>query len=270
VEEHGLEGFEFNDIDTFDFSDPAQYDRFDWSLYGAIINCGAYTAVDKAETLEGRAAAWKANAQGPALLARVAAEHNITLVHVSSDYVFDGTRELHDEAETFAPLGVYGQSKAAGDLAVANCPRHYILRSSWVIGEGHNFVRTMKTLSDRVANGELAQVTVVDDQYGRLTFTSDMAQAFFHLLDTGAEYGTYNLTSEGESASWYEIARTVFNLANHNGDKVQPVTTAEYYANANGSVSPRPEHSTLDLTKIKNTGYIPANWESKLEEYLNM
>ena len=101
VESHGLEGFEFNDIDTFDFSDPAQYDQFDWSLYGTIINAGAYTAVDRAETSEGRAAAWKANAQGPALLARVACEHNITLVHVSSDYVFDGTRELHDESEGF-------------------------------------------------------------------------------------------------------------------------------------------------------------------------
>ena len=112
VDAHGLEGFEFNDIDTFDFSDPAQYDRFDWSLYGTVINAGAYTAVDKAETAEGRALAWKANAQGPALLARVCAEHNITLVHVSSDYVFDGSRELHDEAEAFAPLGVYGQSKA--------------------------------------------------------------------------------------------------------------------------------------------------------------
>lgn len=129
VESHGLEGFEFNDIDTFDFSDPAQYDQFDWSLYGTIINAGAYTAVDRAETPEGRALAWKANAQGPALLARVAREHNITLVHVSSDYVFDGTRELHDETESFAPLGVYGQSKAAGDIAVANAPRHYILRS---------------------------------------------------------------------------------------------------------------------------------------------
>lgn len=135
VEEHGLEGFEFNDIDTFDFSDPAQYDRFDWSLYGTIINAGAYTAVDRAETPEGRPVAWKANAQGPALLARVAHEHNITLVHVSSDYVFDGTAEEHDEEEAFAPLGVYGQTKAAGDIAVANAPRHYILRSSWVIGE---------------------------------------------------------------------------------------------------------------------------------------
>ena len=270
VEEHGLEGFEFNDIDTFDFSDPGQYDWFDWSLYGTIINCGAYTAVDKAETPEGRVAAWKANAQGPALLAKVAAEHNITLVHISSDYVFDGTRELHDETETFAPLGVYGQSKAAGDLAVANCPRHYILRSSWVIGDGHNFVGTMKALSDRVAKGDLEQVTVVDDQYGRLTFTTDMAEAIFHLLAAGAEYGTYNLTSEGESVSWYEIARTVFDLANRNGDKVIPVSTVEYYANATGPVSPRPEYSALDLTKIKNTGYTPARWKETLKKYLNM
>ena len=135
--------------------------------------------------------AWKANAQGPALLARVAREHNITLVHVSSDYVFDGTRETHDESEAFAPLGVYGQSKAAGDIAVANCPRHYILRSSWVIGEGHNFVKTMMMLSNRVADpGDgLNEVTVVDDQYGRLTFTGDMAEAIFHLLDSGAAYG---------------------------------------------------------------------------------
>ena len=100
-------------------------------------------------------------------MARVAREHNIMLVHVSSDYVFDGSRELHDEAEAFAPLGVYGQSKAAGDIAVANAPRHYILRSSWVIGEGRNFVKTMMGLSDRVARGELERVTVVDDQIGR-------------------------------------------------------------------------------------------------------
>ena len=138
-------------------------------MYGTIINAGAYTAVDRAETAEGRPVAWKANAQGPALLAKVAGEHHITLVHVSSDYVFDGTAEEHTESEAFAPLGVYGQSKAAGDIAVGNAPEHYILRSSWVIGEGRNFVKTMMGLSDRVADGNdgLNQVTVVDDQYGR-------------------------------------------------------------------------------------------------------
>lgn len=270
VQEHGLEGFEFNDIDTFDFSDPGQYGQFDWSLYGTVINAGAYTAVDKAETDEGRVTAWKANATGPALLARTCAEHNITLVHVSSDYVFDGTRETHGESEAFGPLGVYGQSKAAGDLAVAGCPRHYILRSSWVIGEGHNFVRTMKALSDRVADpaDALGEVTVVDDQYGRLTFTSDMASAIFHLLDARAPYGTYDLTGSGEPASWCEIARMVFDLVNGNGDKVRPVSTGEYYVNAAGPIAPRPAYSTLDLTKIENTGYQPADWRESLKVYI--
>ena len=268
VESHGLEGFEFNDIDTFDFSDPKQYDRFDWSLYGTIINAGAYTAVDRAESPEGRALAWKANAQGPALLARVAREHNITLVHVSSDYVFDGTRELHDESEGFAPLGVYGQSKAAGDIAVANAPRHYILRSSWVIGEGHNFVKTMMMLSDKVANGDLPRVTVVDDQYGRLTFTRDMADAIFHLLDSNAAYGTYDLTGSGAVKSWAEIAREVFDLTNGNGDKVEPISTAEYFANAKNPVSPRPTYSALDLSKIEATGLKVPDWEESLKAYV--
>ena len=268
VESHGLEGFEFNDIDTFDFSDPAQYDQFDWSLYGTIINAGAYTAVDRAETPEGRALAWKANAQGPALLARVAREHNITLVHVSSDYVFDGTRELHDETESFAPLGVYGQSKAAGDIAVANAPRHYILRSSWVIGEGHNFVKTMMGLSGRVAKGELPKVTVVDDQYGRLTFTRDMAEAIFHLLGSDAADGTYDLTGSGAVRSWADIARGVFDLANGNGEKVEPISTAEYFANAKNPVSPRPTYSALDLTKIEATGLKVPDWEESLKAYV--
>ena len=122
AEERGLaEWFDYCDIDTFDLSDPAAYQGIDWSLYGSVINCGAYTAVDKAETPEGRVICWKANATGPALMARVCAEHGITLVHVSSDYVFDGTCELHPEDEPFAPMGVYGQSKAAGDLAVGGC-----------------------------------------------------------------------------------------------------------------------------------------------------
>ena len=264
VEEHGLEGFEFNDIDTFDFSDPAQYDRFDWSLYGTVINAGAYTAVDKAEAAEGRALAWKANAQGPALLARVCAEHNITLVHVSSDYVFDGTAELHDEEEAFAPLGVYGQSKAAGDIAVANCPRHYILRSSWVIGEGHNFVKTMMMLSNRVADpGDgLNEVTVVDDQYGRLTFTKDMADAIFHLLDSNAGYGTYDLTGSGAVRSWADIARDVFDQTNG------PISTKEYFRNAKAPVSPRPTHSALALGKIEATGYRAPDWEESLKAYV--
>ena len=260
--------FDYCDIDTFDFSDPAQYDRYDWSLYGTVINCGAYTAVDAAETPEGRVAAWRANATGPALLARTCAEHGITLVHVSSDYVFDGTRELHDEDEPLSPLSVYGQSKAAGDLAVALCPAHYILRSSWVIGDGRNFVRTMWGLSDRVAAGELPRVTVVDDQLGRLTFADQMAAAALHLLDARAPFGTYDMTGSGAVRSWADIARATFDAANGNGDAVAPVSTEEYYASARGPVAPRPAHSALDLSRLEATGFSPRDWEEQLGEYL--
>ena len=271
AEERGVaKDFDFCDIDTFDMSDPEAYSQYDWSLYGTVINCGAYTAVDKAETPEGRATAWKANATGPALLARTCAEHGITLVHVSSDYVFDGTAEVHDEDEPFSPLSVYGQTKAAGDIAVAGCPRHYIMRSSWVIGEGRNFVKTMKGLSDRVADPEdgLEQVTVVDDQLGRLTFTRDMAEAIFHVLGTHAPYGTYDCTGSGAVKSWADIARAVFEAANGNGDRVVPVCTADYYAEASGPVAPRPAHSALDLSRLEASGFHMPDWDSSLSLYL--
>ena len=271
AEERGIaSSFDFCDIDTFDMADPEAYSRYDWDLYGTVINCGAWTAVDKAETPEGRISCWKANAQGPALLARTCAEHGIRLVHISSDYVFDGTQELHAEGEPFSPLSVYGQSKAAGDLAVAGCPQHYILRSSWVIGDGHNFVKTMAALSDRCADPDdsLSQVTVVDDQLGRLTFTKDMAAAIFHLLDTHAAYGTYGCTGSGAVRSWADIARAVFQRRNGNADAVIPVTTEEYYASAKGPVAPRPHHSTLSLSKLESTGFRMPDWEEELREYM--
>ena len=272
--------FDFGDRGEFDFSDPADYAKIDWTLYGAVINCGAYTAVDAAETPEGRAAAWAANAQGPASLAKACAEHGITLVHVSSDYVFDGTREPHDEAEPLSPLSVYGQSKAASDLAVGGCPRHYLVRSSWVVGEGRNFARTMAALSDRVADPAdgLSRVTVVDDQLGRLTFTRDMAAAILWLLgyrdgdlepSAPAAYGTYDLTNSGPVESWADIARRVFERANGNGDAVVPVSTAEYYASAEGPVAPRPAHSALDLSRLEAIGFAPEDWTVRLGEYLD-
>ena len=266
AEERGVSGtFDFCDIDTFDLSDPDAYSQYDWDLYGTVINCGAYTAVDRAETPEGRLSAWAANATGPALLARTCAEHGMTLVHVSSDYVFDGTREVHDEGEPFSPLSVYGQSKAAGDLAVSNCPRHYVLRSSWVIGDGRNFARTMVGLSDRVADPDdkLERVTVVNDQLGRLTFTRDMAAAIFHLLDSHAPWGTYDCTGSGAVRSWADIARACFDAANGNGDAVVPVSTA-----ASGPVAPRPVHSALDLSKLEAAGFSMPDWEVELKEYL--
>lgn len=279
AEARGLPGFDYCDIDTFDLSDPAAYGGVDWSLYGAVVNCGAYTAVDAAETPEGRRACWAANAAGPALMARTCAEHGIALVHVSSDYVFDGTRPDHPEDEPFSPLSVYGASKAAGDLAAAGCPRHYVVRSSWVIGEGRNFVKTMKGLSDRCADPEdaLERVTVVDDQLGRLTFTRDMAEGILWLLgyregdvepSSPCPFGTYNLTGSGPVESWADIARRVFDLANGNGGAVEPVSTAAYYASAEGPVAPRPERSDLDLSKVRAAGFEPADWTERLAGYM--
>ena len=280
AEARGLPGFDYCDIDTFDLSDPDDYAKYDWSLYGAVINCGAYTAVDAAETPEGRKACWAANATGPALMARTCAEHGIALVHVSSDYVFDGTVGNHPEDEPLSPLSVYGQSKAAGDLAVAGCPRHYVVRSSWVIGDGRNFVKTMRALSDRVADASdaLEKVTVVDDQLGRLTFTDQMAEGILHLLgyrdgdvepSAPAPHGTYNLTGSGAVESWAGIAERVFDLANGNGAAVEHVSTADYYAAAEGPIAPRPEHSDLDLSKIRAAGFEPRDWEDELEEYVS-
>lgn len=275
------ETFDYCDIDTFDMSDPAAYDTIDWDLYGTVINCGAYTAVDRAETPEGRVLSWKANATGPALLARTCAEHGMTLVHISSDYVFDGTVEVHGEDEPLSPLSVYGQTKAAGDLAIAGCQNHYILRSSWVIGDGRNFVKTMAALSDRCADAEdaLSEVTVVDDQVGRLTFTSDMAAAIFHLLGyrdsavpvaAPAPAGTYNCTGSGSSASWAAIAREVFDLRCGNGEAVRPVTTEAYYAGTEGPIAPRPEFSTLDLGKLEETGFTMPDWRQSLASYMTV
>jgi dTDP-4-dehydrorhamnose 3,5-epimerase len=188
-------------------------------------------------------------------------------VHISSDYVFDGVAEEHTETEAFAPMGVYGQSKAAGDIAVANVARHYILRSSWVIGEGHNFVKTMMMLAKKVTEND-SSITVVNDQHGRLTFTKDMAEAIFHLLDSQSAYGTYNLTGSGRIASWCDIAQEVFALVGADTSRVKPVDTDEYMSNASGPVAPRPVHSALDLHKLASVGYVPQDWEQSLVAYV--
>ena len=235
-----------------------------WRDYETIINASAYTAVDRAETGDGRTAAWAANATGPAALARIATENGITLVHVSSDYVFDGTSDRpYVETDPISPLGVYGQSKAAGDNAVATAPRHYIIRTSWVIGEGHNFVRTMASLAERGIDPR-----VVDDQTGRLTFTADLAAGIHHLLNTHAPYGTYNLTGGGQPTTWADIARQVFALTGHDPARITGVSTEQYYATATEPVAPRPRNSTLDTTKIESTGYIAAVAEAALRNYV--
>ncbi|MGX5770697.1 sugar nucleotide-binding protein [Microbacterium trichothecenolyticum] len=235
-----------------------------WRDYGAIINAAAYTKVDLAETADGRADAWAANATAVAQLARVAAENSITLVHVSSDYVFDGAKDApYSETDPVAPLGVYGQAKAAGDIAAATAPRHYVVRTSWVIGDGSNFVRTMASLAERGVDPK-----VVDDQVGRLTFTRDIARGILHLLESGAPYGVYNLTGGGEPTSWADVAREVFRLGGHDPQRVTGVSTDEYFAGATTAVAPRPRNSVLDLTKIEEASFRVRPAFESLADYL--
>lgn len=249
------------DIDELDITNPESVANFDWSGIKVILNAAAYTNVDGAETAEGRVAAWKVNATAVSYLVRAALQNDLTLVHISTDYVFDGTQNPHSETEPFSPLSVYGQSKAAGDLVVSLLPRHYILRTSWVIGEGKNFVRTMLELGKKGVNP-----SVVADQVGRLTFTSELVRAIDHLLTTGANAGTYNVSNDGEAASWADITREIFRLAGYD-NSVTDVTTEDYYAGKAG-IAPRPLQSSLDLTKLRATDFSSRNWPEDLANYI--
>ena len=255
---------EFATHDDLDLTSPALASARHWRDYDTIVNAAAYTAVDAAETPDGRRDAWAANVAAVAALAQIATANGLTLVHISSDYVFDGTGERpYTEADPICPLGVYGQTKAAGDAIVATVPHHYVVRTSWVIGEGKNFVRTMASLAERGVDPR-----VVDDQTGRLTFTDDLARGIHHLLSTGAPFGVYNLTGSGAPVTWADVARRVFALTGHDPTRVTGVSTADYFASASAPVAPRPANSVLDLAKITTTGFTPADAEEALRAYL--
>ncbi len=253
---------EFVSKEAFDISDPAIISARRWRDYATIINAAAYTKVDDAETPEGRTQAWKVNATGVANLSKIANEYNLTLIHISSEYVFDGSEDEHDEDEVFSPLGVYAQTKAAGDIAASTAKKHYILRTSWVVGDGNNFVRTMKNLAEKGI-----QPSVVDDQIGRLSFTDDIAHCIKHILETTPEYGVYNVTSDGKPASWAEVAKAVYELSGKSASDVTPISTEEYFKDK-PQAAPRPLKSTLNLAKIKATGFAPRDWREALHNYL--
>lgn len=251
---------------TLDVTDAEAVAAWPWHEYAVVLNAAAYTAVDAAETAEGRRQAWAANATAPATLARLAREHGFTLVHYSSEYVFDGTVEEHVEDEPLTPLGVYAQTKAAGDLAVGLAPRHYVLRTSWVIGEGRNFVRTMQSLA-----GKGVSPSVVADQVGRLTFTDELVRATRHLMESGAAAGTYHVSNGGPAMSWAEVAQAVFERSGRSADDVTPITTEAYAAGVldrGEPFAPRPLHSAMSLDKIRATGFEPEDALVALERYL--
>lgn len=255
-------GSRFADIAELDITNRESVDNFDWSGIKVILNAAAFTNVDGAETAEGRVVSWKVNASAVGNLARVAHKYDMTLLHISSDYVFDGTNEPHMEDEPFSPLSVYGASKAAGDLVVSQLEKHYILRTTWVIGEGKNFVRTMLGLAEKGVSP-----TVVADQIGRLTFTNELVRAIDHLLVRNAPFGTYNVTNDGPLASWAEITRQIFSLAGFTELTVTDTTTAAYFAGKEG-VAPRPLGSNMSLDKLHATGFESRDWEDQLKEYV--
>lgn len=250
------------DSDVLDITNQLAVEQFDWTNIRLILNAAAYTNVDGAETPDGRIAAWKINADGVANLVALAAQKDMTLVHVSTDYVFDGSTEIHTETEPFSPLSVYGSSKAAGDLAVSLLPKYYLLRTSWVIGDGKNFVRTMLGLAEKNISP-----TVVADQVGRLTFTSELTRAIHHFLTNDAPYGTYNVTNDGKPASWADVARRIFKYSGYGKLQVTDTTTKEYFSSKAG-VAPRPLNSTLSLERLHSTNFESHNWEDDLRLYI--
>jgi dTDP-4-dehydrorhamnose reductase len=235
----------------------------DWAAYDTIVNAAAFTDVDGAETAEGRAAAWRANAAGPAALAAICRRTGSTLVHLSTEYVFDGrAAQPYPEDAPVAPLSAYGASKAAGDLVVQTVERHYLVRPTWVVGEGRNFVRTMLRLA---AKG--VEPAVVADQIGRLTFASDIAAAIVHLVASGAPYGSYHVTGGGEPASWADVARATFALSGHGDLRVTDTTTAEYFADKPHAAG-RPLNGVLDLSRAASVGVELPDWRGRLAEYI--
>lgn len=233
--------------------------------WAAVVNCGAYTAVDRAET--DVVEAWRANALGPAALAQATAAQRIPLIHVSTDYVFDGSKNgFYAEADPVAPLGVYGGSKEAGEQAVrTGNPRHLILRTAWVVSpHGSNFIKTMLRLAET-----RPELRVVNDQRGCPTSAADIAATLWQVTgrmtaSQQAPTGTYHFVNGGE-ATWCELARAVFEMAAARGyaaPKVEAIGTAEYPTPAR-----RPANSRLDVAKLRRDyGITPRPWRAAVED----
>lgn len=223
-----------------------------------IVNAAAYTAVDKAE--EDAEMAWRVNAEGAAAAARAAARLDVPLIHVSTDYVFDGTSDRpYRDTDPVRPLNVYGCTKLAGELAVTSiCARHRVLRTSWVFSElAGNFATTMLRLGN-----DRDRLRVVADQRGRPTYAGDLARVIVSLLDdangSGVGWGTYHL-SGGEAVSWYEFAVRILSSAQDAGlvrrkPAIDAIATSDYPTRAR-----RPMNSVLEPSRglVEVLGFEP-------------
>lgn len=247
---HDIIALSHSDLDICDFG--ATREAVKAHRPAVVINAAAYTAVDAAETdADG---AYRLNSLAPRNLAIATHEMGIPLVHVSTDYVFDGRAERpYHEYDATNPQSVYGKSKLAGEQAVAaHNPRHYIVRTAWLYHvTGRNFLRTM------LAQAEKTEVRVVSDQYGSPTFAPHLAAAIAGLIDTGA-YGTWHLAGSG-GTSWFELTRQLYERAKIQ-TAVVPVATTEYPRPA-----PRPRYSLL--TSLQEPRIALPPWQEGLTEF---
>lgn len=254
--------FLFTDSETLDITNKEEVLNFFWQNEPDVcINAAAYTAVDLAETDTEKA--FLVNADGTENLALACAEYNAQFIHVSTDYVFDGTNNLEYTEEDFTnPLGVYGASKLAGEeLALEANPCTIILRTSWVYSEfGKNFVKTMLSL---FATKE--ELNVVADQYGQPTNATDLAEAILTIVKTEKKTpGIFNFSNEGK-ISWYDFAQKIAELSGSK-IKINPIVTSQYPTPVK-----RPQNSTLDLSKIKSTYHINIKpWEESLAKTIQL
>lgn len=223
-----------------------------------IINCAAYTAVDKAE--EDVELAEKVNSIGPRNLAIAAKENNAILIHISTDYVFNGELDIsksYIESDKIDPVTIYGKTKAAGENSIIeNCNNYYIFRTAWLYGDGNNFVRTMIKLGK-----EKEEVNVVNDQYGSPTYTVDLADIISQVIEKKLPYGIYHSTNEGFT-TWYGFTKKIYEMAKLSC-KVNPVTSEEFIRPAK-----RPKNSKMSKSKLLEKGVIIPKYEDALERYL--
>ncbi|WP_299034317.1 dTDP-4-dehydrorhamnose reductase [uncultured Pseudokineococcus sp.] len=218
-----------------------------------VVNAAAWTAVDDAEQHEG--AAFAANALAPANLGRAAAATGARLVHVSTDYVFDGrASEPYAEDAVTAPRSAYGRTKLAGEwAAAATCPDHLLVRTAWLYGDGKCFPRTIARLL-----GQRDTVSVVDDQLGQPTWTRDVADLVLRLVRAEVPTGTHHATSSGR-ASWHDLARAVATSLGTDPERVRPTTSADFPTPAE-----RPAWSVLGHEGLRAAGVEPVgDWADR-------